>query len=160
VFARAQSEKLFAEALKYIPGGGTIRPSARVSPRARRRPAVLRQSGQRRRASGTWTATRVGFDYVCHLGAGHLSDTRIPEIISAIKAAADHGASFGIPNPFEVTMAKLILFARARRAKGAHVQFRHRGVHVGDSPRARIHPGAIKSSSSTAAITVMWIRCW
>jgi glutamate-1-semialdehyde 2,1-aminomutase len=31
-----------------------------------------------------------------------------PKIIAAIKEAADHGTSFGIPNPFEVTLAKLI----------------------------------------------------
>jgi glutamate-1-semialdehyde 2,1-aminomutase len=31
-----------------------------------------------------------------------------PKIISAVKAAADRGTSFGIPNPLEVTMAKLI----------------------------------------------------
>ena len=31
-----------------------------------------------------------------------------PKVIAAVKAAADHGTSFRIPNPAEVTMAKLI----------------------------------------------------
>src|SRR6185312_2773856 len=31
-----------------------------------------------------------------------------PKVIQAVQQAAAHGTSFGIPNPFEVTMAKLI----------------------------------------------------
>jgi glutamate-1-semialdehyde 2,1-aminomutase len=46
-------------------------------------------------------------DYVCTWGPAILGHAH-PKIISAVKAAADHGTSFGIPNPFEVTMAKLI----------------------------------------------------
>jgi glutamate-1-semialdehyde 2,1-aminomutase len=46
-------------------------------------------------------------DYVCTWGPAILGHAH-PKIIAAVKAAADHGTSFGIPNPFEVTMAKLI----------------------------------------------------
>ncbi|HTB85955.1 MAG TPA: glutamate-1-semialdehyde 2,1-aminomutase, partial [Candidatus Sulfotelmatobacter sp.] len=46
-------------------------------------------------------------DYVGTWGPAILGHAH-PKIISAIKAAADHGTSFGIPNPFEVKMAKLI----------------------------------------------------
>ena len=46
-------------------------------------------------------------DYVCTWGPAILGHAH-PKIISAVKAAADQGTSFGIPNPFEVTMAKLI----------------------------------------------------
>src|SRR5204862_978966 len=34
-----------------------------------------------------------------------------PGIIKAVQQAAKHGTSFGIPNPFEVTMAKLVCAA-------------------------------------------------
>jgi glutamate-1-semialdehyde 2,1-aminomutase len=46
-------------------------------------------------------------DYVLTWGPAILGHAH-PKIIAAVKAAADHGTSFGIPNPFEVTMAKLI----------------------------------------------------
>ena len=46
-------------------------------------------------------------DYVGTWGPAILGHAH-PKIIAAIKAAADCGTSFGIPNPAEVTMAKLI----------------------------------------------------
>ncbi|MGZ4974532.1 MAG: glutamate-1-semialdehyde 2,1-aminomutase, partial [Limisphaerales bacterium] len=46
-------------------------------------------------------------DYVCTWGPAILGHA-YPKIISAVKAAAEFGTSFGIPNPSEVTMAKLI----------------------------------------------------
>jgi len=46
-------------------------------------------------------------DYVGTWGPAILGHAH-PKIIAAVKAAADHGTSFGIPNPFEVTMARLI----------------------------------------------------
>jgi glutamate-1-semialdehyde 2,1-aminomutase len=46
-------------------------------------------------------------DFVCTWGPAILGHAH-PKIISAVKSAADCGTSFGIPNPFEVTMAKLI----------------------------------------------------
>jgi len=46
-------------------------------------------------------------DYVGTWGPAILGHAH-PKIISAVKEAADHGTSFGIPNPAEVTMAKLI----------------------------------------------------
>ena len=46
-------------------------------------------------------------DYVGTWGPAILGHAH-PKIIAAVKAAAEHGTSFGIPNPLEVTMAKLI----------------------------------------------------
>jgi glutamate-1-semialdehyde 2,1-aminomutase len=46
-------------------------------------------------------------DYVLTWGPAILGHAH-PKIIAAVKAAADFGTSFGIPNPHEVTMAKLI----------------------------------------------------
>jgi glutamate-1-semialdehyde 2,1-aminomutase len=102
VFVRAKSEKLFAEALKYIPGG--------VNSPVRAFRAVGGQPFFVNRAKGAHIWDVDGnelIDYVCTWGPAILGHAH-PKIIAAVKAAADHGTSFGIPNPFEVTMAKLI----------------------------------------------------
>jgi glutamate-1-semialdehyde 2,1-aminomutase len=99
---RAQSEKLFAEALKYIPGG--------VNSPVRAFRAVGGQPFFVNKAKGARVWDVDGnelIDYVCTWGPAILGHAH-PKIISAVKSAADHGTSFGIPNPFEVTMAKLI----------------------------------------------------
>ena len=99
---RVQSEKLFAEALQYIPGG--------VNSPVRAFRAVGGQPFFVNRARGAHIWDVDGnelIDYVGTWGPAILGHAH-PKIIAAVKAAADHGTSFGIPNPFEVTMAKLI----------------------------------------------------
>ncbi|MGA2030434.1 MAG: glutamate-1-semialdehyde 2,1-aminomutase [Verrucomicrobiota bacterium] len=99
---RTQSEKLFAEALKYIPGG--------VNSPVRAFRAVGGQPFFVNKAQGARIWDVDGnelIDYVGTWGPAILGHAH-PKIISAIKAAADNGISFGIPNPFEVKMAKLI----------------------------------------------------
>jgi glutamate-1-semialdehyde 2,1-aminomutase len=99
---RAKSDQLFAEALKFIPGG--------VNSPVRAFRAVGGQPFFVNRAKGAHIWDVDGnelIDYVCTWGPAILGHAH-PKIISAVKAAADHGTSFGIPNPFEVTMAKLI----------------------------------------------------
>ena len=99
---RTESEKLFAEALKYIPGG--------VNSPVRAFRAVGGQPFFVNRAKGArvWDVDGNEFiDYVCTWGPAILGHAH-PKIIAAVKSAADHGTSFGIPNPFEVTMAKMI----------------------------------------------------
>ena len=46
-------------------------------------------------------------DYVGTWGPAILGHAH-PKIIKAVRKAAQHGTSFGIPNPFEVTLAKMI----------------------------------------------------
>ena len=99
---RDKSKKFFAEALKYIPGG--------VNSPVRAFRAVGGQLFFVNRAKGArvWDVDGNEFiDYVCTWGPAILGHAH-PKIISAVKSAADHGTSFGIPNPLEVTMAKLI----------------------------------------------------
>ena len=99
---QTKSEKLFAEALKYIPGG--------VNSPVRAFRAVGGQPFFVNKAKGARIWDVDGnelIDYVCTWGPAILGHAH-PKIISAVKAAADHGTSFGIPNPFEVTMAKMI----------------------------------------------------
>src|SRR5476649_325844 len=97
-----QSEKLFAEALKYIPGG--VNSPVRAFRAVGGNPFFVNKA----RGSKIWDVDgNELIDYVGTWGPAILGHAH-PKIISAIKAAADHGTSFGIPNPLEVTMAKLI----------------------------------------------------
>jgi glutamate-1-semialdehyde 2,1-aminomutase len=102
MISRAKSESLFAEALKYIPGG--------VNSPVRAFRAVGGQPFFVNRAAGAHVFDVDGNDYVDYVGTwgpailGHAH----PKIIAAVKDAAEAGTSFGIPNPFEVTMARLV----------------------------------------------------
>src|SRR6266567_4395340 len=103
--SHSKSEALFAEALKYIPGG--------VNSPVRAFRAVGGQPFFVNKAKGArvWDVDGNEYiDYVCTWGPAILGHAH-PKIISAVKAAAEQGTSFGIPNPFEVTMAKLVCAA-------------------------------------------------
>src|SRR5256885_12241347 len=96
------SEALFAEALKYIPGG--VNSPVRAFRAVGGQPFFV----QRAKGARVWDVDENEYiDYVCTWGPAILGHAH-PKIISAVKAAAEHGTSFGIPNPLEVTMAKLI----------------------------------------------------
>jgi glutamate-1-semialdehyde 2,1-aminomutase len=102
MISRAKSEALFAESLQHIPGG--------VNSPVRAFRAVGGQPFFVQSAKGARVTTVDGdelIDYVGTWGPAILGHAH-PKIIAAVKAAADHGTSFGIPNPFEVTMARLI----------------------------------------------------
>ncbi|HEY0548901.1 MAG TPA: glutamate-1-semialdehyde 2,1-aminomutase [Verrucomicrobiae bacterium] len=105
MISRTKSEALFAEALKYIPGG--------VNSPVRAFRAVGGKPFFVNRAAGGHVFDVDGNEYIDYVGTwgpailGHAH----PKIISAVKAAADAGTSFGIPNPLEVTMAKLVCAA-------------------------------------------------
>lgn len=100
--SRAKSEALFAEALRYIPGG--------VNSPVRAFRAVGGQPFFVNRASGSHIWDVDGNTYVDYVGTwgpailGHAP----PAVIKAVQEAAAQGTSFGIPNPFEVEMARLV----------------------------------------------------
>jgi len=102
MISRTQSDRLFGEALKYIPGG--------VNSPVRAFRAVGGQPFFVNKAKGARVWDVDGNEYVDYVGSwgppilGHAH----PAIIRAVQEAAENGTSFGIPNPFEVTMAKLI----------------------------------------------------
>lgn len=99
---RAQSEALFTEALKYISGG--VNSPVRAFRAVGGHPFFV----NRALGSQIWDADgNELIDYVLTWGPAILGHAH-PKIIAAVKAAAEHGTSFGIPNPFEVTMAKMI----------------------------------------------------
>src|SRR5271165_4954973 len=100
--SRARSDELFAEALECIPGG--VNSPVRAFGAVGGRPFFVN------RASGARVWDVDGNEYIDYVGTwgpailGHAH----PRIIKAVQAAAENGTSFGIPNPSEVTMARLI----------------------------------------------------
>jgi len=105
MICRAKSEALFAEALKYIPGG--------VNSPVRAFRAVGGQPFFVNRAAGACVWDVDGNEYIDYAGTwgpailGHAH----PRIVEAVQNAARHGTSFGIPNPFEIEMARMICAA-------------------------------------------------
>jgi len=102
MISRSKSEQLFATALQYIPGG--------VNSPVRAFRAVGGHPFFVERAKGAIVWDVDGNQYVDYVGTwgpailGHAH----PKIIKAVQAAAENGTSFGIPNPAEVRMARLI----------------------------------------------------
>ena len=100
--SQARSEKLFAEAFRYLPGG--------VNSPVRAFRAVGGTPFFAQRAYGSRVEDIDGntyIDYVCTWGPSILGHAH-PEVIAAVKAAADRGTSFGIPNSLEVDLARKI----------------------------------------------------
>jgi glutamate-1-semialdehyde 2,1-aminomutase len=98
----AKSEELFAEALRYIPGG--------VNSPVRAFRAVGGHPFFVNKAKGAHIFDVDGnelVDYVGTWGPAILGHAH-PSIIQAIQRAAEQGTSFGIPNPMEVEMARLV----------------------------------------------------
>ena len=100
--SRARSQSLFAEALRFIPGG--------VNSPVRAFRAVGGEPFFAQRAAGAHVFDVDGnryIDYVCTWGPSILGHAE-PGILKALIDAAQQGTSFGIPNPREVEMAELI----------------------------------------------------
>ncbi len=102
MISREKSDALFAEALNYLPGG--------VNSPVRAFRAVGGQPFFVHKAKGArvWDVDdNCYLDYVGTWGPAILGHAYSP-IIKAVQAAAENGTSFGIPNPAEVEMARLI----------------------------------------------------
>src|SRR4051812_49618074 len=105
MLSRAKSDELFAEALKWIPGG--------VNSPVRAFRAVGGQPFFAQRAEGAYVYDVDENAYVDYVGTwgpaihGHA----FPPIIEAVQKAAVHGTSFGVPNSLEVAMARVIIEA-------------------------------------------------
>src|SRR4051812_3522287 len=102
MLSRAKSDELFAEALKWIPGG--------VNSPVRAFRAVGGNPFFAQRAEGACIFDVDDNRYIDYVGTwgpaihGHA----FPPIIEAVQKTAARGTSFGIPNPLEVAMARLI----------------------------------------------------
>lgn len=102
---RAKSDELFAEALRWIPGG--------VNSPVRAFRAVGGAPFFVNKARGARLIDVDGNEYIDYVGTwgpailGHAH----PKVVDAVKQAAEQGTSFGVPNPLEVKMARLVCAA-------------------------------------------------
>jgi glutamate-1-semialdehyde 2,1-aminomutase len=102
MISRPHSEQLFAEALRYIPGG--VNSPVRAFRAVGGQPFFV----NRARGARVWDVDgHELIDYVGTWGPAILGHAH-PKIIQSVQQAAAQGTSFGIPNPLEVTMARLI----------------------------------------------------
>jgi glutamate-1-semialdehyde 2,1-aminomutase len=98
----SRSSQLFADALKRIPGG--VNSPVRAFRGLGREPFFVE------RAEGARIWDVDGNEYIDYVGSwgpailGHAPAV----VVDAVRAAASHGVSFGIPNPLEVEMAELL----------------------------------------------------
>ena len=98
----SNSQALFEEALKFIPGG--VNSPVRAFRAVGGEPFFVKQ------AKGAWIIDvddRRLVDYVCTWGPSILGHAPEP-VIKAVQEAASQGVSFGVPNPYEVDLAKKI----------------------------------------------------
>ncbi len=97
------SEQLFARAQQLIPGG--------VNSPVRAFRSVGGAPFFTQRAEGAHLTTADGvdlIDFVCTWGPA-IHGHNDPDVRAAIAEALENGTSFGTPNPYEVTMAELIV---------------------------------------------------
>ncbi len=98
----SRSSQLFAAAQKHIPGG--VNSPVRAFRNVDGAPFFVA------RAKGAKIWDVDGKEYIDYVGSwgpailGHASNV----VVDAVREAATHGLSFGIPNPLEVEMAELI----------------------------------------------------
>ena len=101
----AESQALFEKAQQWIPGG--------VNSPVRAFRAVGGNPFFAVRASGATVWDADGNEYIDYVGTwgpailGHAPGV----VVEAVQKAAEHGTSFGIPNPLEVRMAELVVNA-------------------------------------------------
>lgn len=98
----SKSEKLFAEAKKYIPGG--VNSPVRAFKSVGGNPVFIT------RGEGSKFYDEDGNEYIDYIGSWgpHLFGHNPPFIKSALLKAVENGVSFGAPTALEVEMAKLI----------------------------------------------------
>jgi glutamate-1-semialdehyde 2,1-aminomutase len=108
---REKSSRLFAEALRHIPGG--VNSPVRAFRAVGGEPFFV----DRARGSRVWDVDgNELLDYVGTWGPAILGHAH-PKVVQAVKDTAEQGTSFGIPNPLEVTMARTITAAVPSVAK-------------------------------------------
>jgi glutamate-1-semialdehyde 2,1-aminomutase len=98
----SRSAQLFAQALKWIPGG--VNSPVRAFRAVGRDPFFV----ERAHDAHIWDVD--GKEYIDYVGTwGPAILGHAPQVVTdAVREAALRGVSFGIPNPFEVEMAELI----------------------------------------------------
>lgn len=102
VVRQAKSQQLFSQALEYIPGG--VNSPVRSFRSVEGQPRFIAQG----RGARVWDVDGNEYlDYLCSWGPLILGHAH-PDVVEAIKQAAEGGTSFGAPIPQEVELAQLI----------------------------------------------------
>ncbi len=100
-----RSRKLYAEAQRYLPGG--VDSPVRAHKAVGATPLFI----ERGKGSKIFDADGNAYiDYVCSWGPLILGHAR-PEVVRALKKAAERGTSFGISTELEIQLAKIIAAA-------------------------------------------------
>ena len=102
IMNRSESEKVFQAALQRIPGG--VNSPVRAFRGVGGKPFFVNH------AAGARIRDIDGNEYIDYVGTwGPAILGHAPEVVTqAIREAAGHGVSFGIPNPYEIEMAETI----------------------------------------------------
>ncbi|MCH8870500.1 MAG: glutamate-1-semialdehyde 2,1-aminomutase [Chloroflexi bacterium] len=101
--SRKRSAELYASARKFIPGG--VNSPARSWGGVGGDPIFLKKGS----GSRVWDVDGNEYiDYVCSWGPLILGHAH-PEVLAAIKAAADGGTSFGAPTEMETDIARMVV---------------------------------------------------
>ncbi len=100
--ATPRSAALFAESEDCFPGG--VNSPVRAFRAVGGRPAVIAAGSGPRVVDADG---RTFIDYISSWGAAVLGHAA-PEVVEAIRKAAERGTSFGMPTPYEVDLARLI----------------------------------------------------
>ena len=100
--SRKNSEKLFAEAKRYLAGG--VNSPVRAFNAVGGKPLFIRK-GQGSRVYDV--DDNILIDYVCSWGALILGHAH-PRVVSALKSAIEDGTSFGAPTERETILARMI----------------------------------------------------
>ena len=127
------SEKLWQEALRYLPGGVN-------SPvRAFRGVGGTPFFTQRAKGSRLWDVDGNEYiDYVCSWGPMILGHAH-PKVVRAVQEAAREGTSFGTPNPREDSARATGLRSVSVDSESPFRKLGHGSDDVGHSSGARIH---------------------
>ncbi len=128
-----RSRELYEQAQRYLPGGVD-------SPvRAHKAVGAMPLFIERAKGSKIYDADHHEYiDYVCSWGPLILGHAR-PEVIHALKKAAERGTSFGISTELEIKLAKMIQRGHAFDGNAALRQFRDGSDHDRPASGAGFH---------------------
>ena len=149
--SRKQSEKLFRQAQKHIPGG--VNSPVRAFKGVGGTPVFFHE------AQGPYLYDEDDNRYIDYVGSwgpmilGH----NHPQVIEAVNQAVSHGLSFGAPTAAEIAMANKV----CELVLSMDMVHGQPGTEATMSAirLARATPAATRSSSSKAT-TAMWTACW
>lgn len=128
-----QSEKLYAQALDFMPGG--VNSPVRACRSVGRTPLFI----DRAEGSKIYDVDGNEFiDYICSWGPNILGHKQ-PDVIKAVTSACQNGLTFGACHSGEIELAELIRKKYAFNRNAPTCKFRHRGGYERNPCRKRLY---------------------